>query len=215
MLSSKYAQDIRLWGWKFLTTVSLYRWIHFQTVEEEVSAANIWGRPDRLPRRSVPARPAGAGAQQLRRHRGRQGDPGPAQVARRWKQRLLLRPDPPPEQIPAAADRNLFRVQVAAIVKPREILSSPWWRGGANNESVRWNPIVRSSLFISKAYWKSDSSLILFQRHRNNRNQPHTITITILCPVFSQWLNMLRKVKNVSRQDTFMTRLLQFPLFVT
>lgn len=97
----------------------LGRWIHFQTVEEEISAANIRGRADRLPRCIFSNRPAGAGAEQLRGHRGRQGDPGPAEVALRWKQGLLLRPDPPPEQIPAAADRDLFRVQVAGIVKPK------------------------------------------------------------------------------------------------
>lgn len=95
------------------------RWIHFQTVEEEISAADFRGRARRLPRRVLPARPAGAAAGRLRGHRGRQGHLGPAQVAFRWMQRLLLCPDPPPEQVPAAAGRNPFRVQVTGTVSPK------------------------------------------------------------------------------------------------
>lgn len=114
----------------------LCRWIHFQTVEEEIPAVNIWGGTHSLPRRSFSTRPAGAVAEQLWGHRGRQGDLGPAEVAFRWMQRLLLRPDPRPEQIPAAADWNPFRVQVTGLVTSELKLRSCHLHDGEEGENT-------------------------------------------------------------------------------
>lgn len=115
------------------------RWIHFQTVEEEISAADVGGGPRRLSRRVLPARPAGAAAGRLRGHRGRQGHLGPAQVAFRWMQRLLLRPDPPPEQIPAAAGWNPFRVQVTGTVSPKGKLEFYQHRDGGEGGNTNFH----------------------------------------------------------------------------
>lgn len=186
----------------------LCRWIHFQTVEEAISAVDVWGRTHSLPRRCFSTWPAGAVAEQLWGHRGRQGDLGPAEVAFRWMQRLLLRSDPRPEQIPAAAYWNLFRVQVTGLVTSKWKLKSYhlhdgeeggkywWWISRLKTNFDHMSPLVFT-------FWCT--GVIPFYSIGNRTSSTHsnnTCTDEPLCLVFSQWLNMLRKVKNVSNYDT-------------